>query len=84
MVSNIVFVKNIPNLWTAEELIKVFSEFGQILSANIKNDNTLKPYGIICYGKIGEDNIYGKQCALLAIQKLNGFQLNNSSHLLDV
>jgi RNA recognition motif-containing protein len=62
-----IFIKNLPLDFDSKELIKLFSNFGEILSAKVMLDGNgiSKGFGFVHYVKI-EDSVE-------AIEKMNGF-----------
>ena len=69
---NNVYVKNIPKGWTHDQVLELFSPFGNIISLVLKEHETLGQFGFVCYDdEKGINKEYGPECAEKAIQELN-------------
>jgi polyadenylate-binding protein len=58
--------------WGEEDLKKLFSQYGNVLSIHLtKNDKGA--FAFVCYGdKDNKDREYGPKCAMKAVEELNG------------
>lgn len=72
---NNLFVKNFVNDFTEEELLKKFSQYGEINSSFVPKDeeNKLKGFAFICFSK--------PECASQAVEALNNLTLKDGSKL---
>lgn len=80
---NNIFVKNIPETWDEAKLRQTFSQFGNITSCILRDtskEGVNSKFGFVCYGKDG-DKEHGIKAALEAVQKLDGFVLENGNKL---
>jgi len=64
---NNIYVKNFPPTYSDEELMKLFSQYGNVLSLHvIKNEKGA--FAFVCYGdKNNQDREYGPKCAMRAV-----------------
>jgi len=70
---NNIYVKNIPDGWTEEDLKKIFGEFGHITSL-VQRSSEIGRFLFVCYGHPSDPKNYtaGPEAAAKAIEKLNG------------
>ena len=65
-------MKNFPATWTEEELKKLFSQYGNILSLYV-GKNEKGAFAFVCYGdKNNQDKEMGPKAAMKAVEELNG------------
>lgn len=61
------FVFHLPAEWEENEMLRMFSPYGEILSVKVvkRPDGTSKGYGFVCYGD--------RQSAIRAVDAMNGY-----------
>lgn len=66
------YISNIPDSFSQEEILEIFSQFGTVISIQVHktNENSNKQYGYICYNSAEE--------AALAFEKLDGTFLDHN------
>lgn len=70
-VYNNIFVKNMPDNWTEEQVKKTFEAYGNISSCYM-GKHTIGPYAFICYSaKDSADREYGPKCAAMAVAAMD-------------
>jgi polyadenylate-binding protein len=68
---NNIYVKNFPTSWTEDDLKKIFSQYGNILSLFL-NKNEKGAFAFVCYGDAsGKDKEAGPKAAMKAVEELN-------------
>ena len=65
-----IFIKNLPEKYSVDELTKLCSEYGKVENCNIYSDNICENFGIIQFSSENE--------AKEAIEKLNGKELDGN------
>ena len=65
-----IYIKNLPDKYSVDELTKLCSEYGKVENCNIYSDNLCKDFGIVQFSSESE--------AKEAIEKLNGKEINGN------
>jgi polyadenylate-binding protein len=65
-----IYIKNLPDKYSVNELTKLCSEYGKVENCNIYSDNLCKDFGIVQFSSESE--------AKEAIEKLNGKEINGN------
>ena len=76
--ANNLYIKNIPDDFTEDDLYDLFKPYGHIKSSAMKRSN-LGQFGFICYEDPDRHDLqgYGPKCAKKAINALNGRRFYN-------
>lgn len=72
---NNIYVKNIPDNYNEEEVLKLFSQHGRIESIKVSSNDKGK-FAFVCYcSEDKNDREYGPACAAKAVEALNGMEI---------
>jgi polyadenylate-binding protein len=78
---NNIYIKNIPEKYSDDDVKKLFGQYGNIKSLVLKK-NEFGQYGFVCYDDPkGVNKEYGPECAIKAIEALSGKDLGDDHKL---